>query len=887
MSRRALIARPRLIEQLTHAGPLPRLVLVSAPAGAGKTTLLTQWLSLDADPGSRVAWLSLDEADNDLSRFLSDLVGAVKVGVSPAVDDLESLLESGGEPPVDALLTALVNELDEVDGSTVLALDDYHVIDEVRVHHAVGFLLDNLPPRATVAITTRADPPLPLPRLRARGELVELRAADLRFTLGEAEMFLNQVMGLDLDPGQLMSLETRTEGWAAGLQLAGLSLRGRDQTDDFVAAFTGSHRFVLDYLVEEVLDRQPADTQRFLLDTAVLDRMTGPLCDALTGASDGRTMLERLNRSNLFVVALDDRSEWYRYHHLFADALRARLAAEHPERFRSLHRSASRWYARHGLLEDAIAHANAGGDPDAAADLVEQALPEARRLRRDRLLTEWLRMLPDDVIRQRPALSIQRAWMSLIAGDLDGVEGRLRDAEHALAVPAGGRVAPAGDDAVRTLPAWIAIYRASVAQARGDAVATSAYARAALDLAGPDDHFARGGAAGFLGLSAWAEGEVEVAVDTFTQAIASLDAAGNVADALGGTVVLADMWLTRGSPATARRLYEQALATAQNRRGVPLSTAGDLHIGLADVLREHGELEAARTHLAAGRALGEAASVPENRHRWHLARAGLLRALGDLDAAVTDLDEAQAAYVPGFFPDVRPVPALIARLQIARGQLGAAWDWADRGQVGATADLGYLTEFDRLTLARLLIAQNRADGSAPAAPDEVIGLLERVLAEARRHGRGGSVVDAQLLLALAYDARGARELALTWLDRALTAAVPAGYARLFLDEGAPMQVLLRAAGSRPGPGRLAGEVLRAGAAVTSPAPAVAAGADALSERELEVLRLLATPLSGPEISRQLFMTINTFRTHTRHIFTKLNVQTRRAALARAAELDLL
>jgi LuxR family maltose regulon positive regulatory protein len=893
VSRRALVARQRLLDELAIIGPsLPRLVLISAPAGSGKTTLLSQWLNTAVPPATRVAWLSLDDADNDLRRFLTHLVAAVRTGFPVAVDHLEHLLESAGEAPADTLLTTLVNDLDEVDGTTVLALDDYHVINDAQVHDAVAFMVEHLPPQATIAMTTRADPPLPLPRLRARDELVEIRGADLRFTPDEADRFLNQVMGLGLSAEQVASLDARTEGWVAGLQLAGLAMRGRGGVGGFVDAFTGSHRFVLDYLVEEVLGRQPEDVRQFLLDTAVLDRMTGPLCDALTGASDGSTRIEQLDRGNVFVIPLDDHREWYRYHHLFADTLRARLTVERPDRARALHRAASAWYADHGLLEEAIRHASSAGDAETAADLIEAVLPEARRLRQDRLLADWLRELPGDVIRQRPVLSTQSAWMCLVAGDLEGLEARLRDAERALeTAPAHGATEPGADDAIRTLPAWIAIFRASAAQARGDAAATAAHARAALDLAGPEDHFARGGAAGFLGLAAWADGDLEPAVDTFTLAVESLGAAGNLADQLGSTVVLADMWQARGRPSKARQLYEEALATAEARSGVPLSITGDLHVGLADVLREHGELDAAQAHLAAAQALGEAASLPENRHRWYLARAGLLRAHGDLDGAVTELEQARGVYLPGFFPDVRPVPAILARLHIAQGRLDEAWDWAHERHVSATDDLSYLAEFEHLTLARLLIAQHPADGR-PAHLDDIIGLLDRLLVGAERAGRGGSVIDAHLLAALAHDARGERDVSVARLDEALTLAVPAGYVRLFLDEASPMDVLLRAAEQRPGNGEHARTVLRAAAATASTTAGASIRARApvvegLSSREIEVLRLLATSLTGPEVSRQLFMTINTFRTHTRHIFTKLNVQTRRAAVARAAELDLL
>ncbi len=501
-----------------------------------------------------------------------------------------------------------------------------------------------------------------------------------------------------------------------------------------------------------------------------------------------------------------------------------------------------------------------------------------------------MQALPDDVVRQRPVLGTQYAWMRLVEGDLDGVEARLRDAERALeAMPAGERATTSGDDALRTLPAWIAIYRASAAQARGDAAGTAEHARRALELAGPEDHYARGGAAGFLGLAAWADGDLQVAVETFTQAVASLGAAGNVADELGSTVVLADMWQARGQAGKARRLYQQALNTAQRHPGVPPSTTGDLHVGLADVLREQGELDAAEQHLQTSATLGESASLLENRHRWHLARAGLMRARGDLDGALEDLQRAESLYLPGFFPDVRPIPATIARIRIAQGRLEDGWEWAHEHHVTTTDDLTYLTEYNHLTLARLLIAQHRIDAD-PGSLADALDLLDRLLGSAQDGGRGSSVVDARLLRALAHDARGEHEEALAQLDRALAEAVQAGYVRVFLDEGAPMEELLHSAERRPRTGELAQAVLRAAATavpVSVPRPAANPAPDALSEREVEVLRLLATSLTGPEIAQQLFMSVNTFRTHTRHIFTKLDVKTRRAAVLRAAEQDLL
>ena len=566
---------------------------------------------------------------------------------------------------------------------------------------------------------------------------------------------------------------------------------GRDDVSSFIARFAGNDRYIVDYLVEEVLAHQPEPTRAFLLHSSVLDRLTGPMCDAVTGRDDGSDMLRTLERANLFLVALDDQREWYRYHHLFADVLRARLLSEQPEQVPLLHQRASQWFERHDLTEESVRHALAARDFDRAAHLIELAVSEIRRHRREAMMHGWLKALPDDVVRRSPVLSVFYGSMLMFSGDLDAVEPRLDDAERALAaVPDGSALPGADTDDLHTLPATIAIYRASLAQARGDVSGTAEHARRALDLAGPLDHLARGGAAGFLGLAAWAQGDVSSALETFTQAVASLHTAGNLVDALSGTVVLADLWLAAGRPSTARQLYERALQLAE-AHGEPAARAtAELHVGLSEIDLEIGDLESAREHLETAAALGDRAAMTESRYRWFVAMALVAQVEGDSDKAVHLLDRAEQLYRPGFFPDVRPIAAMKTRIWIADGKLADAADWAQERGVSTTDDASYLREFDHLTLVRLLLAQHRAQPDT-ATIDQAVALLGRLHDAATTSGRAGSLLEIRILQALAHDAQGHRPQALEGLARAWAQAPePDAYVRLFLDEGAPMVGLL-------------------------------------------------------------------------------------------------
>lgn len=817
------VGRARLVERLQsglESGG--RLSLVSAPAGFGKTTLVSEWLAeaTRRDPEVRVAWLSLDENDNEPTRFFTYLFAALqRAGVG--VGDFDP------QQPIEETLATLINQIAEGSGRVILVLDDFHLIEDAAIGDALAFLIDNVPSQLRLTLASRSDPLLPLARLRTRGELTELRAADLRFTPEEAASFLNQAMGLTLSPDDVTALETRTEGWIAGLQLAALSMREQSDIPAFIADFAGSNRFVIDYLIEEVLHRASHDVREFLCQTSILDRLSGPLCDAVTGQKGGAEMLEALDRANLFVVPLDDRRQWYRYHHLFADVLQSRLLAHGPEYEAALHVRASEWLEHNDAPDEAVGHALAASDYPRAARLIEAAIPGVRKSRQDAQLLRWLAQLPEETVGRMPVLSVFSAWAHILRGELDGVEPWLVTAERLLA--SGDHDSGDGEE-LRSLPVTMSLYRAAVAQASGDLAGVQTNAQRASDLAAPDDHLGRGAAAGMLGLAAAARGDLEAGVRAFGESATNLRLAGNLTDALSTATVVADMLLPLGRLPEAIRAYEDALRIATDEgladgRGEP--PVADLHSGLAELLIEAHELESARDHLAMAEALGDHAFSPEHRFRWFVSMARLREAEGDPDAALDLLASAQRHYRRGFFPDARPIGAMRARILIEQGRLDEAAAAID--ELGLTGDdePAYLSEYGQITRARLLLSQSRTG--------EATELLGRLLTAAEAGGRAARVTEIRELLGGASSA-----------------------------------------------GRV-GTAERVGTAgrVATATP------ELLSERELEVLRLLATELSGPEIARQLYVSLNTMRTHTKHIFDKLEVNSRPAAVRRGHELNLL
>lgn len=858
------VPRPRLL-QLLKRGRAARLTLISAPAGFGKTSLLAEWLDQDRRKGLAIAWLTLDESDREPAIFWPHLLAAMQAALARLGEAFPEL--PGAATPDKAFLAILVNQLAMLHVTVLLVLDDFHAVDHPETQSSLGFLLEHLPPNVRIVISTRVDPALPLPRLRARGELVEIRAADLRMNETEAAAYLHDCMGLTLSSDDIRLLQEKTEGWVAALQLAVISLEGRADASAFIAGFAGSGRYIVDYLVEEVLGRLPDEVRRFLLDTCILRRMSAALCDFVTESSGGADMLLRLERQNLFLVPLDDDRQWYRYHHLFADVL-----AAHPATGRdTLHHRASQWFEQRGEYVEAIHHALAAGDMDWAAELIERAIPQMRRNRQEALFREWMKPIPASQVEARPRLAIGYAGVLVSLGVFDGVEAILSRAEERLS-----------DDAPGALRAGIELYRSALAQARGESDVAARHAAEVLILAPADDHLVRAGAAGFLGIVSWSAGELASAVDFWTQCRDGLRRAGHVADVLGATVALCDILSTQGRLGDAVRLCEDAIALATTGGHTVVRGVADIHTSLAMLHIDRHQLDAAEQHLVRSRELGDLFGLPQHPYRLRVASAGLSAARGNADTALALLREAESVYVSDFFPNVRPIPAALARMQVELGRWAEADRWANSASIGA-APLQFAREFEHLTLVRLLLSRE------PQRAEEVghaSRLLDRMRDAAQDGARHGSLVDINVLQALAHHLAGDDKRAIDDLGRALAMAAPEQLRRPFREAGAALAGLLKLAAKRGIEPSFVRQLLAeewSGTAAPAQHPDLI---EPLSDREFDVLRLLRSDLSGPDIARELVVSLNTVRTHTRNIFEKLGVNNRRAAVRRAEALQL-
>ena len=904
------VVRPRLVDRLDQ-GLTRDLILVCAPAGSGKTALLADWAGRGQRP---VAWLSLDGGDNDPARFWRHTAAALE-RVRPGIGGrVGPLLGPPAPPSFEGLVTALINELaapPAVD-EAVLVLDDYHLIDAQPVHAGLTFLLEHLPPGLHLVLASRSDPPLPLPRLRARGQLAELRAADLRFTAEEADALLREAAGGGLPGTAVAALTTRTEGWAAGLQLAALSLRGQADVTEFVATFSGSHRYVLDYLAGEVLDRQTAQVREFLLDTSVLERLSGELCDAVTGRSGGQAMLEAIERANLFLVPLDEVRGWWRYHQLFADLLRARVLQEQPGRVPALHRAAAGWHEAHGLADDAVRHAVAAGDMSWAARLIEQYFDAVYLTGESATLQRWLAQLPAELVRSRPRLGLALTFMALVSGDVQAVAAPLDAAERASAAPAdpadsADPFAPSVGRAASLLaniPAALAIGHAWLAYLHGDAEGMAGFAAQARSRLADGEWMLESIYRLNLALAEWLRGRLDEAERGFASGIAGWLAADQRGLAVGGYNFLGQVQRAQGQLDRAAGTYQQILSITGPQRpgGAAPPLAGYAYVGLAELAYQRDELDTARRHATDGIARSRQLSESQPLANGLTTLAWIRQAEGDAAGALDAISEAErAAPGPAVANLLNPVPALRARLLLAQGDLAAAARWTKERGISRDDTPTYAREQEYLVLARVLLAQDLAG--------QAFALLERLLAAAAAQDRTGSVIEIRALQALALAAAGDEDGAVSALVGALTLACPQGYVRVFADEGPPMAALLgrlvaaqraRQAPARDVPLDCLARVLRAfgGAdrAAGSGRPAAAPGRRAaaaaglvepLTARELEVLGFLAAGASNQRIAEELVVSLDTVKKHVSHVLGKLGATNRTEAVARARQLAVL
>jgi LuxR family maltose regulon positive regulatory protein len=879
-----VVPRPRLIEYL-NAGLDRKLTLVSAPAGYGKTTLISAWLHAADLP---FAWLSLDEGDNDPVRFFTYLIAALQ-GIDVEIGhSVQGWLEAPQPPALKELTATLINDIAAVPESFVLVLDDHHAITERTIHESISFLLERQPPQMHLVIATRHDPPVPLAQLRARGELVEVRQSDLCFTTDEAAAFLNQSLGLDLSASEVALLGQHTEGWIAGLQLAGLSMQGRDAESvaHFIREFSGRHHFILDYLTDEVLRRQAGPVQDFLLRTSILERMCGPLCNAVVSQDagpkgvehrDGQSMLETLQQANLFVVPLDDERQWYRYHHLFAQLLRARLAETQPGLAADLHRRAATWHEENGLGFGAVQHALATGDHALAAAVVERTILKFDIWSSTEITTVlgWMKALPDDVVRPRPWLRLFIARTLYVSGQWEKTDQMLQDLEDWL------YDYPETPDAQRLL-ALVVADRAGYALVRGEVRKGKDLVERMLARASQDEVLIDVRAAAMLGMAHVRAGEVVEAERAFSRAVNAAPA-GRIGYAIAPIICnLAETYYIQGQLRECWRTCEQAIeaGTVDGQRHATTGFAGLLQ---GKILYEWNDLESAEGCLQEGLDLLRRGGIGAHFGNLYATLAQTRQACGDDDGARSTIARAvqiaQSASIPRL---VIQTLAYRARIWLAQGELEPACRWAgDYRQIGATE---YIREFEDCTLARVMLADNQ--------PGEALALLDGMVSSAEGGGRRGTLIEILALRAWARQALGEESAALDDLERSLAMAEPERYVRTFVDMGDAMAALLRQAATRGFSPAYASHLLVAfgveGVRGLTPAPSQTQPlVEPLSDRELEVLQLLAEGLSNPEIGQRLFISLPTVKSHTRNIYGKLDVHSRKQAVAQARILGIL
>jgi LuxR family maltose regulon positive regulatory protein len=863
------VQRPRLIDRLERDIPHYKLVLLSTPAGYGKTTLLAQWARSSRIP---VAWLSLSDEDNDIERFFRYLVTAWEA-VRPSVrESALGLLLDSKAPDLDTVLAWFINVANDLPDHLAFVLDDFHLIDESGIDNALAFLVDHLPAKVHFVFAGREAPRLPLARYRARQELLELRSDDLHFRLDETTDFLNRQMGLELGPAEIESLQARLEGWIAGIQLAALTLPHRDRGDAFDVR--GTHRYIADYLSEDVLAQRPRHVQRFLLQTSILDRLNGSLCDAVTGKNDGARMLEQLERENLFLVPLDDRREWYRYHRLFADFLRAELGRRHPEGIHRLHGQAARWFHEHAEAELAFRHAVDGRDIELVVDVAEDYLFSKIVGGELRDVQRWLSWIPTEWDLLYPEVGIYRAALALATGSFDDCTRRLNQIEQQLANDESGKCRAASVPALRCFMACF----------QNDLPSAEIYADQALQALPLDDFNFRPGIYGALGDTYRRNGYWKEAEEWYLKLLDYGHARAFRAESAHLFGALADLDLRRGRLRSAAGYWKKAQAAIEepdNRGTYSLPVIGWVYVRLADLLYEWNELAEAERYLARGLERAELAGDVRTLIAGHLVAGRLKLTAGDMAAATESLELVRPLLESAPFPDwASRFERLQLELWLAQGKLRTAANWADERPPADTLQGQEEAELLRLAMTRVQIIKGDDQSLG-----EALTLLHSLAQAAEAEGRMGIQIEALALRALAHWRRGDRPSALMSLERALRLAESEDYTRLFADLGASMARLLQHARSRAVMPEYVGRLLAAFGAVDVPGQSTLT--EPLTKREHEILALLAAGLTNQEIADQLVISPQTVKKHTGNIYGKLGARNRTEAVTLARDLDLL
>lgn len=889
-----VVVRPTLIDQINKNADC-KLTVIAAPTGYGKSTLISEWATNSNCP---FVWVSLEEKDNDLIRFLSYFIAALQTIEKDICQGILEMFHSMDVIGMDSLLTAIVNEIEAVSTRFVFVLDDYHLIDNQEINEVLSFLLNHLPSTMRLVIITREEPLLSLASLRSKNQLIEIRTKDLRFTHSEAVAFFNQVMGIKLSDKDIKRLESRTEGWIAGMQLAAISLQKQKNIPEFVDSFSGSHNFIMDYLIEEVFSQLSEEIQAFLLQTSILNRLSGPLCDAIThnSSESSQLALEYLHNKNMFIVPLDNDRKWYRYHHLFLDLLRQKALKEYPFEcnkglnISELHSRASQWFENNGLINEAIHHAALGKDFERAAALIEMSWSEMDRNLQSGIWLSWVKKIPDEIVQLRPVLCVGYAWALLDSGAFEGCESRLKDAEKCIEILSKNKtqqtdvlnIVVVDEEQYKILPAIISAARGYLALVRGDVKTAIRHTKNALYLFPEGAYYNKDVITTILGLAQWTNGEIEEAFKTITKGIK------NVTMEIMVAVVLAELNIEQGKLDQAVMIYEKALLDTRKKKNVYQIPIASFYVGLGNIELIRGNLDHVEVLLQKSMEHAKQGALPNWQYKWYLLKAQLSKSKGRFDSALELYNKSEHYYFDDPLPDPYPLSALKVRILIKQGKIKTAKKWVKKQQLSIEDELNYLSEFEHITLVRVLIAEYRQFNNTNALSDAK-QLIRRLLIEAVKGKRTGPVIELYILQALVEDLNGSLELALESLRIAIKLAETEQYIQIFIDEGIHMYLLLSKLTVDYVYSDYFSKLLETFKKMVAlnESRHTQMAIEPLTKREQEVLLLIVEGLSNREISERLFLALSTVKNYNQNLYEKLEVKNRTAAIKKARELGLI